>query len=55
MIDRQSFRAAITTQIERVARDHRHRFEIPLADVVTYAGIGAARAAQQWNDISHKE
>lgn len=55
MIDLQSFRAAITAQIEKVARDHRHRFEIPLAEVVTYAGVGAARAAQQWNDISHKE
>lgn len=55
MIDLQSFRAAIAAQIEKVAKDHRHRFEIPLSEVVTYAGVGAARAAQQWNDISHKE
>ncbi|KAI7780222.1 hypothetical protein LA080_016307 [Diaporthe eres] len=55
VIDLQSFRAAIAAQIEKVAKDHRHRFEIPLSEVVTYAGVGAARAAQQWNDISHKE
>ncbi|KAJ0120772.1 hypothetical protein J7T55_015505 [Diaporthe amygdali] len=54
-IDLQSFRAAITSQIEKVAKDHRHRFEVPLTEVANYAGIGASRAAQQWNDISHEE
>lgn len=55
MIDLQSFRAAITAQIEKAAKDHQHRFEVPLAEVVNYAGIGASRAARQWNGISHKE
>lgn len=55
MIDLQSIRAAITAQIEKVTKDHRHRFEVPLAEVVNYAGVGAARAAEQWNMISHKE
>lgn len=55
VIDLQSFRAAITAQIEKVAKDHQHRFEVPLSEVVNYAGIGAARAARQWNGICHKE
>ncbi|KUI66966.1 hypothetical protein VM1G_02215 [Cytospora mali] len=54
-LDANSFQAAISTQIRKVARDDGNRFETPLADVVRYAGMAASRAVLRWNNISDKE
>ena len=49
------FQAAITTNIRKIAKEDGNRFETPLADVVSYAGVAASRAVQSWNRVSNKE
>ncbi|ROV90385.1 hypothetical protein VPNG_10014 [Cytospora leucostoma] len=54
-LDVKSFKAAIASQIRKVAKAEGNRFETPLAGVVRYAGIAASHSVQAWNKISDKE
>lgn len=54
-LDVKSFKAAIASQIRKVAKAEGNRFETPLTDVVRYAGIAASHSVQAWNKISDKE